>query len=274
MKGKHMEKASVSAVRAGEGSAQVHRNSDSAGDNGKGDCGLESESAPAIKRILLVEDHPLVRLGLREIIRLEPDLAVVAEASGIQGGIQALREHRPDLMVLDLSLADGSGFDLLRQARDEGMKLPVLVVSMHDEILQAPRVLKAGAQGYLMKQEGPNAIVQAIRRLLLGGIHVSARVSEAMIMASLNGRRKVLNDPVLDRLSPRETDVFRLIGQGLKTALIAERLHISVKTVETHRSHMKDKLKLPDTTALLRLAIHHADREAGASQSLPGPSAP
>jgi DNA-binding NarL/FixJ family response regulator len=268
-----MRKQSAYTDGTVEKTAPARRNSDPADERGTGDCGLESCHANGAKRILLVEDHPLVLLGLREIISLAPDLEVVAEASGVQGGIQALREHRPDLMVLDLSLADGSGLDLLRQARDEGMTLPVLVVSMHDEMLHAPRVLKAGAQGYLMKQAEPDAIVHAIRRLLLGNIHVSQRVGESMIMASVNGR-KLQHDPVLDCLSPRETDVFRLLGQGLKTALIAERLHISVKTVETHRSHIKDKLKLPDTTALLRLAIHHADQEDEVGQLASDPSEP
>lgn len=226
------------------------------------------------KRILMVEDHPVVRLGLREIIRLEPDLDVVAEAGGIADGLQALRQHQPDLMVLDLVLADGSGFDLLRQARDEGMTLPVLVYSMCDEAVYASQALKAGAQGYITKQEGPDTIIEAIRLLLQGGIYVSKDVSSAIIMAGVHGRRQPLGDPLLDLLTPREVDVFRLLGQGFGTKAIAGRLHISVKTVETHRVHIRTKLRLSDTMSLLREAFRHAGDSLAAPPGRQGPIPP
>jgi len=210
------------------------------------------------RRIFIVDDHPIVRQGLRQLIDQEADLTVCGEAEDARHAMEAIAELQPDLVLVDLSLRGGSGLDLIKALKVRQNALPVLVVSMHDESLYVERVLRIGARGYVMKQEATDTMMSAIRRVLRGEIYVSDRM-----MTKLLGRF-ILDSTdtgasALTRLSNRELDVFRLIGEGYSTRHIASALHVSVKTVESHRAHIKEKLQLNDTVELVRYAMQWID---------------
>jgi len=209
-------------------------------------------------RVFIVDDHPIVRQGLTQMINQEADLMVCGEAEDAQNALQAVAELHPDLVLVDLSLKEGSGLDLIRTLRTRQTMLPVLVVSMHDETLYVERALRAGARGYIMKHEATDIMMNAIRRVLRGEIYVSDKM-----LTKLLGRF-VLDAPntstsTLERLSNRELEVFRLIGEGHTTRHVAVVLHVSIKTVESHRAHIKEKLQLNDTTELVRYAMQWVD---------------
>jgi DNA-binding NarL/FixJ family response regulator len=208
--------------------------------------------AATAARILIVDDHPVVRLGVRQLIDAAPDLSVVAEAESRQGALEAARASRPDLAIVDLSLEHGVGLDLVRELRTTMPEMRVLVLSMHDEALYAERALRAGAQGYIMKAAAITGLLAAIREVLAGRLYVSGRMSQT-ILESL--RRSVAPGGHLGSLTDRELEVFELIGRGLGTAAIAEKLGVSAKTVETHRANIKAKLNLRDINELLRFAV-------------------
>lgn len=205
-------------------------------------------------RILIVDDHPLMRQGLAQLINHEPDLIVSAEANNAAEALGLLDSAKVDLMLLDLSLPGKSGLELIKDIRALRPDLPLLVVSMHDEALYAERVLRAGGRGYIMKQEGGKRLMLAIRQILAGQIYVSENMS-AKILELFSGRRPEAAKTLPELLSDREFEVFHLIGQGVPTREIAERLHLSVKTVEVHRAHIKQKLKLNSASELVRQAI-------------------
>jgi len=204
----------------------------------------------------------MMRNGLAQLIGSEPDLKVCAEADNARQGLELVTRHAFDLVLLDISLPDKSGLELLKDIRVLRPDLPVLVVSMHDELVFAERVLRAGGRGYIMKQEGGQKYLQAIRQVLAGQIYVSDKMS-ARILESLSGRasERAGASPV-QRLSDREFEVFQLIGQGLGTREIAQRLHLSVKTVEVHRINIKEKLQVKTATELVRFAVRWADAQA------------
>ena len=206
------------------------------------------------KRILLVEDHPIVRLGFAQLIQQEKTLRVCAEAEDSRRAIEAVEREQPDLVIIDLGLKQSSGLDLIKVLQGLHPKLPLLVVSLHDETLYAQRVLKAGARGYVMKREAPDCLLVAIKRVLDGEIYVSEQMSSRLLNWFVRGARP--EGSPLERLSDRELEVFRFLGQGSTTREIAEALHLSVKTVETHRAHIMDKLNLGSATELLRYAVH------------------
>lgn len=206
------------------------------------------------KRILLVEDHPIVRLGFVQLIQQEKTLRVCSEAEDSRSAIEAVEREKPDLAIIDLGLKQSSGLDLIKVLQGLHPKLPVLVVSLHDETLYAQRVLKAGARGYVMKREAPDCLLVAIKRVLDGEIYVSEQMSSRLLNWFVRGARP--EGSPLERLSDRELEVFRFLGQGSTTREIAEALHLSVKTVETHRAHIMDKLNLGSATELLRYAVH------------------
>ena len=217
-------------------------------------------AAPCLERarVFIVDDHPIVRQGLAQMINQEGDLMVCGEAEDAQNAMEAIAELHPDLVLLDLSLKGGNGLDLLKALRAHAHMSPVLVVSMHDESLYVERVLRAGARGYIMKHEATDTMMNAIRRVLQGEIYVSDKM-----LTKLLGRF-VLDSPntstsTLERLSNRELEVFRLIGVGHSTRHIAAVLHVSIKTVESHRAHIKEKLQLNDTGALVRYAMQWVD---------------
>ncbi|OPY10371.1 MAG: Oxygen regulatory protein NreC [Syntrophus sp. PtaU1.Bin005] len=206
------------------------------------------------KRVLVVDDHPILRKGLSLLINSEPDLRVVAEADNAQLALEKIEEDKPDLLIVDISLPGIDGIELIKTVRLTHRNLPALVVSMHDESLFAERALRAGARGYIMKQEALEKVLVAIRRVLAGEIFVSEKIATSMLEKLVASEDKAIRSPI-DLLSNRELTVFRMIGQGYKTSQIAEKLHLSVKTIESYRAHIKEKLKLADGTDLLKCAI-------------------
>ena len=211
-------------------------------------------SGQAHARILLVDDHPIVRQGVAQLIDREPDLKVCGEANTAHQALALLSSLKPDLAVIDLSLEDRNGLDLLKDMKVRFPKLHVLVLSMHDESLYAERALHAGAKGYIMKQEAPDRVLTAIRTILAGEVYVSEKMG-ARMLRSLADKRSGSNASPIERLSDRELEVFRLVGKGFSTSEIAEQLFLGVKTVETHREHIKLKLKLIKKGELLRYAV-------------------
>lgn len=205
-------------------------------------------------RILIVDDHPIVRQGLAELVNHENDLTVCGQAEDSPEALGAVKELEPDMVVVDISLKETSGLELIKDIHSQYPDLPVLALSMHDEILYAERALRAGAMGYIMKQEATENVIVAIRKILGGEIYVSDRMASRMVRKLVAGQAEPTASPV-DCLSDRELEVFHLIGKGRGTRQISERLHLSVKTIETYRAHIKDKLNLADAAELLQYAI-------------------
>lgn len=206
------------------------------------------------KQILVVDDHPLVRKGLKELINSEDDMEVCGEASGASDALQMIMKAKPDLVLLDLTLKEGSGLELIKQVRSTQTTVKILVSSMHDESLFAERVLRAGAMGYVHKHEATELVVGAIRDVLKGKIYLSEGMADRMLH-SLAGLHQDMGQPLIDLLSDRELEVFELIGQGKSTREIAEKFKLSVKTIETHRESIKRKLNLDTGTELVRRAV-------------------
>ena len=212
---------------------------------------------------MIVDDHPMMRQGLAQLIDNELDLKVVAEADTGGQGLDIVVAQKLDLAVLDISLPDKNGLELIKDIRAVRPELPILIISMHDEALYAERVLRAGARGYIMKQEGGKKLLQAIRQVLTGQIYVSEKMS-ARILETFSGRRPDETASPVTRLSDREFEVFQLIGQGKGTKDIAQHLNLSVKTVEVHRSKIKEKLSLVTATDLVRYAVRWSEAQGTA----------
>jgi DNA-binding NarL/FixJ family response regulator len=213
---------------------------------------------PSPARILIVDDHPIVRLGIRQMLAAERDLEVCGEAESADAARKLITSARPDLVIVDLSLAEGTGLDLIRSLRESVPTLPVLVLSMHDEALFAERVLRAGARGYIMKREAITGLVDALRQVLTGRIYVSETMAQAVLERL--GQEDTASDNPLASLTDRELEVFDLIGRGQSTGTIAEQLGVSIKTIETYRSNIKTKLNLKDATDLIRFAATWTER--------------
>lgn len=212
------------------------------------------------KRILIVDDHPMMRQGLAQLINHEPDLTVCGEADTASQALEEVTSRRPDLVLLDISLPDKNGLELIKDLHAWSPEVLILVVSMHDEALYAERVLRAGARGYIMKQEGGRILMEAVRRVLSGRVYVSEKMA-ARILETFSGRRvETLVSPV-EQLSDREFEVFQLIGDGKGTRDIAGHLHLSVKTVEVHRANIKAKLKIRTATDLVRYAVRWTEAQ-------------
>lgn len=212
-------------------------------------------------RILVVDDHPIVRQGLAMMINREQDLTVCGEAEETQTALQAIANQKPDLVIIDISLTGPDGLELLKNIRTRDSALPVLILSMHDEAIYAERALRAGANGYIMKQEATEMVLVAVRRILNHEIYVSERVANKMLRHYITGSPSSADSP-LAGLSDRELEVFRLIGEGHSTRQIAEELHLSVKTVESYQAHIKEKLSLRNARELVQLAIQWSIKEA------------
>jgi DNA-binding NarL/FixJ family response regulator len=212
------------------------------------------------KQIFIVDDHPMMRQGLAQLIGAESDLAVCGEAENAGGALDALGKLKPDLVLADISLPDKNGLELIKDFQAIQPGLSVLVISMHDESLYAERVLRAGGRGYIMKQEGGKKLMLAIRQVLEGKIYVSEKMS-ANILEIFSGRRAGTEGSPLEKLSDREFEVFQLIGQGQGTKDIAEKLHLSVKTVDVHRANIKAKLKLNSMPELIRFAVRWSESQ-------------
>jgi DNA-binding NarL/FixJ family response regulator len=211
-------------------------------------------TVPKQARILLVDDHPLVRERLAEVINREPDLHVSGEAEDRHEAIDAIIAKPPDLVIVDLKLKHSDGLELIKDIRARWPKIRMLVVSMHDESLYAERVIRAGALGYITKQEATRKILSAIRCVLTGSIYLNDRISNRIISRLSSNDTSPTATPA-ELLADREFQVFELTGRGLNTHEIAAQLHIAVKTVETYRARIKEKLKLKDASDLLQLAI-------------------
>jgi DNA-binding NarL/FixJ family response regulator len=210
--------------------------------------------AAARRTIVIVDDHPIVRDGLTRLINEQSDFIVVAEAEGPPDALHAINAERPDLVILDLTLANGDGLELCKQLHDLHPDLPVLVLSMHDEAFYAERSLRAGAAGYVMKQERPETVIAAARAVLAGQAYLSERMA-AKLLQSIRGNHGETEQAPLARLSDRELEVFRLVGQGQSVRAIADAMFLSPKTIETHKEHIKQKLGLKSGNELLQYAI-------------------
>ena len=205
-------------------------------------------------RIILVDDHPILREGLAQLIGNERDLAVVGQFEEANKAFEAIGTLKPDVAIVDISLKNSSGIELLKNIKVHYPKLLVLVLSMHDESLYGERVLRAGASGYIMKQEATEKVLVALRKVLAGEIYLSEKMS-AKLMHQLVGGRTATGGSLMEGLSDRELEVFSLIGEGKGTREIADQLHLSVKTIESHRAHIKEKLNLKNATELVHRAI-------------------
>lgn len=214
----------------------------------------------AKKRILIVDDHPMMRQGLAQLIGAEKDLSVCGEVENAEQALDAIKPLRPDLVLADISLPGKNGLELIKDFQAIQPELRVLVISMHDESLYAERVLCAGGRGYIMKQEGGKKLMEAIRQVLDGKIYVSEKMS-ADILEIFSGRRAGMESSPLEKLTDREFEVFQLIGQGKDTRDVAEQLHLSTKTIDVHRTNIKIKLKLKSAAELIRFAVRWAESE-------------
>jgi len=221
-------------------------------------------------RVLIVDDHPIVRQGLRRIMENQPDLTVCAEAGSAREAKSAIRESMPDVVVADISLKHGDGIELIRDLRAHYSRLPILVLSAYDETFYAERLLSVGANGYIMKESPGALVLTALRRVLQGAIYVSDNVGTAMIGKLAAGSTNQATNPI-DRLSNRELQVLHLIGRGLSTRETATALNLSVKTIESHRQRIKRRLGLNSGTQLVLYAINWssaAEVGRGAIESL------
>jgi DNA-binding NarL/FixJ family response regulator len=215
----------------------------------------QPSSVPSKKnRVFLVDDHPIVRQGLTYLISRESDLAVCGEAEDSHAALQTMGTAKPDILIVDISLNGPDGLDLLKEVRARYPELPVLILSMHDESIYAERALRAGAQGYIMKQEATDKVLVALRRILSHEIYVSERIANRMLQRYIGNHATGRPSSIAD-LTDRELEVFRLIGEGHSTRRIAEELHISVKTVESYQAHIKEKLSLRSSRELVQHAI-------------------
>jgi DNA-binding NarL/FixJ family response regulator len=205
-------------------------------------------------RVLLVDDHPIVRQGLTLLIDREADLTVCGEADGAHTAFHAIEALKPDIVVLDISLSGPDGLDVLKEIRMKTAALPVLILSMHDESIYAERALRAGANGYIMKQEATEKVLVAIRRILQGEVYLSDRLTNTMLQQFVRGATPSKTSPLVN-LTDRELEVFRLIGEGHGTRRIADELHLSVKTIESYQAHIKEKLALRNARELVQHAI-------------------
>jgi DNA-binding NarL/FixJ family response regulator len=211
----------------------------------------------ARRRILILDDHPITRYGLTQLINHEPDLLVCGDAESAAQALAAMRSARPDLVLADITMPGKSGFEFIKDLQAQYPAVPVLVISMHDERIYAERVLRAGGRGYIMKNEGGEKVLEAIRQVLKGQVYVSRNMSAALL-DSFTRRHPDLREGAPSALSDREFEVFQLIGQGLSGRQIGQRLNLSVKTVGTHRQHIMQKLKLGTGPELIRQAVRWA----------------
>ena len=212
---------------------------------------------PGKKRIFIVDDHPLVREWLGNLIRQQPDLAVCGESESAPVALSSLASAQPDLVIADINLKGSSGVELIKDLKRLRPDVPVLVLSMHDESLYAERVFRAGARGYVNKRETAQKMIEAIRCVLAGKLYVSEKTGQILAGQSAPGR--AMTKPVIELLSDRELEVFDKLGQGIGTRQIAEEFHVSVKTIQAYCARIKEKLNLTSATELLREAVRWHD---------------
>ena len=216
--------------------------------------------ACAASRVLIVEDHPIFRMGMTDLINQEKDLKVCGHADDVTTARTALGNLSPDMVIVDITLKASNGLELVKEIHDRDRHLPVLVLSMHDEALYARRALRAGARGYIMKEEASDAVVSAIRKILAGGTWVSDRVMGSLL-DQVRQCGSAASQPPRDQLTDRELEVFELIGRGFSTGRIAKQLNLSAKTVGTYRDRIKLKLGLDTSADLTRRAVLWVEKE-------------
>lgn len=217
-------------------------------------------SKESVKRVVLIDDHPIMRHGLAQLIRAEDGLDVVGEAGSAREGLEVVRKLKPDLAVIDLTLPDKNGLELVKDIRAALPTTQCLVLSMHDETLYGERSLRAGARGYVMKEEAADQLVTAIHKVLAGGLYVSETLNVRMLeQVSGSSRAKATG---MDSLTDRELEILTLVGKGVATKNIASQLSISARTVEAHRAHIKEKLGITDGAALVRYAVQWVESRA------------
>ncbi|HON61216.1 MAG TPA: response regulator transcription factor [Deltaproteobacteria bacterium] len=212
------------------------------------------------RTILIVDDHPIFRHGLAQLINQEHDLEVCGEAEDYHSALTCVERLAPDLVIVDITLKNMSGIDLIKDLHRYYRTLPMLVISMHEESLYAERSLRAGARGYIMKQEASESVIDAIRQVLQGRIYASRDVTDRLLTRFVEGQHSTLESPV-HALTDRELEVFRLIGEGLGLSEIADRLNLSAKTIGTYRERIKDKLGIKNATELLRYAMKWVEED-------------
>ncbi len=212
------------------------------------------------RTILIVDDHPIFRHGLAQLINQENDLEVCGEAEDYHGALKCVESLAPDLVIVDITLKNMSGIDLIKDLHRRYRTLPMLVISMHEESLYAERSLRAGARGYIMKQEASESVIDAIRQVLQGRIYASRDVTDSLLTRFVDGQHTALESPV-HALTDRELEVFRLIGEGLGLSEVADRLNLSVKTIGTYRERIKEKLGIKNATELLRSAMKWVEND-------------
>lgn len=212
-------------------------------------------------RIFIVDDHPLLRRGLAELINREPDMIFCGEAEDSPSAMKSIAQIKPDLVIVDISLKGYNGIELIKNIKAFDQKIQVLVLSMHDESVYAMRVLKAGAKAYVMKQEVVDKVMEAVRRIRAGKVFVSERVASRMLDQVVVGGDPAPDSPV-DLLSDRELEIVNMIGSGLPTREIAAKLHISIKTVESHRARIKEKLNLQNAIQLVQFCVRWVEEGA------------
>jgi DNA-binding NarL/FixJ family response regulator len=217
--------------------------------------------AQQVKRLLLVDDHPIMRHGLAQLIRSEPGLDVCAEAGNARDGLSAVAQCQPDLVVIDLTLPDKNGLELLKDIQAMHPGTLCLVLSMHDEEMYGERTLRAGARGYIMKEVAADHLITAVKKVLGGGIYVSDSMASRMLEQVSGQRAKAAAG--IDTLTDRELEVLEMIGRGVATKNIASKLSISARTVEAHRAHIKEKLAITDGAALVRYAVQWVEQREG-----------
>jgi DNA-binding NarL/FixJ family response regulator len=220
-----------------------------------------NSKARAVRRsILLVDDHPMTRSGVAHLINKQPDLVVAAEAGNPAEALAGITKSPPDLVLTDMTMPGRSGVEFIKDALAQHPALSILVLSMHDEVIYAPRAIRAGARGYVMKEAGGEELLVAVRRVLGGKVYLS-EVMSAKILEELSGQKPRGSHSPIEKLSDREFEVFQLIGRGKSTREIASQLHLSPKTVDVHRGHIKEKLELKDATSLVRHAVRWVEAE-------------
>lgn len=211
-------------------------------------------------RVIIVDDHPIFRMGMAELLNQEDDFTVCGMAEDIAGARRLIQQHGPDLAIIDITLAGENGLDLVKELSGEKNSPPILVLSMHDEQVWAERAIRAGARGYIMKKEASEKVIVALRNILGGKIHVSANIMERLL-DRFHWKQDDIAVPTVDLLTDRELEVFRLIGAGLSTREIAERMNLGVKTIGTYRDRVKQKMGIKTAAELIRRAVLWTEQE-------------
>lgn len=212
-------------------------------------------------RIYIVDDHPLVRQGLSQVINNETDMEICGEAEDAPQAMKGVGPANPDVIIVDISLRGNNGLELIKNLKAIHENIRILVFSMHDESIYAQRALRAGAKAFVMKKESPTKVVEAIRRIITGEIYVSPSVADQVLHQIVNGPNNASSTSPIDRLTDRELEVVQLIGRGLSSREVAESLNLSVKTIESHRAHVKEKLNLRNATELVQFSVQWVDQQ-------------